>query len=171
MKPGPIFLGILFAIGVGGPASGQTPPSAPARTFKSSDWVGGTYFNGQQFTGCYVGRSYSDGTKIEFQLTPRLELWIGASKTAWNFDPSKEFELTFEIDGGYRKAFKGQTSAKNRSTLWFNVGNDPDMRRALAGNGTMTWVDPKGLKFPFPLPNSDNAMRKLIACTALYGVE
>lgn len=168
MRPGPIFLGLFIAVALAALAQAQAPTE---RQFKTANWVGGVYFNGQTFAGCFVRRSYPDGTKIELQLTPRLEMWVGGAKDNWSFNPNQEFELTFEIDGAYTKKFTGKANAQSRTTLWFNVGNDADLRRALAGNGTMTWVDPKGLKFPFPLANSDNAMRKLLACTALYGVD
>lgn len=167
MRPGPILLRLSFAA-----ALAVAPAEAQQRQiFRAADWQGGALYNSnQQFGGCYIMRSYADGTKVEIQLTPRLEMWVGASKTNWNFDPNQQFELTFEIND-FKRKYNGKASAQYRNTLWFNVGNDPELRRALAGNGTMTWVDPKGLRFPFDLANSDNAMRKLLACTALYGVE
>jgi hypothetical protein len=35
----------------------------------------------------------------------------------------------------------------------------------------MTWVDAQSTRFPFNLTGGDNAMRKLLACAALYGAE
>ena len=157
-----------MAVALAAPAPAQAPPE---RQFKTTNWVGGVIFSGQTFGGCYVHRDYPDGTKIQLQLTPKLEMWVGGSKANWNFSPDLQFELSFEVDGTYAKKFTGKVNATSRNWLWFNVGNDAEFRRAVAGNGTMTWVDPKGLKFPFDLANSANAMRKLLACTALYGVE
>lgn len=168
MRPGPVFLGLFIAVAFAAPAPAQAPSE---RSFKTANWVGGVIFNGQTFGGCFVQRSYSDGAKIELQLTPQLQMWVGGAKANWSFNPNQEFELTFEIDGTYAKKFTGKANAQSRTMLWFNVGNDAELRRALAGNGTMTWVDPKGLKFPFDLANAANAMRKLLACTALYGVD
>ncbi len=146
-------------------------PAAAQNTFKSGSWNGGPYFNGQQFSHCYVSVGYADGTQLTIQLTPAMVMYVGASKTAWNMDPTQQYDVSFEIDGGFKKSFRGRVNANQRSAIWFTVGNDADMRRALAGNGTMTWIDSQGVKFPFNLVGGDNAMRKLLACTALYGAD
>jgi hypothetical protein len=154
-------------------AAGMLGPGAvlAQNTFKVGNWNGGAAFNGQQFTHCHVSVNYTDGTQLMLQLTPQLQMHVGASKSNWNMDPAKQYDVAFEIDGGYKKTFRGRVNADRRNTIWFAIGNDPELRRALAGNGTMTWVDAQGLRFPFNLANGDNAMRKLLACTALYGVE
>jgi hypothetical protein len=152
-------------------ASALAAPAAAQNTFKTANWSGGTYFQGDKFSGCYVRRTYADGTKVEFQMTPRLEMYMGASKPGWSFTAGQKFELSFEMDGGFRKTYSGAADSNQRDTIWFTIGNDPDLRRALAGNGTLTWVDPKGLRFPFAMENADNALRKLLACTALFGVD
>ncbi len=146
-------------------------PAAAQNTFKSGNWNGGPYFNGQQFTHCYISVGYADGTQLTVQLSPQMTMYVGASKTSWNMDPTLQYDVSFEIDGGYKKSFRGRVAADRRSAIWFTIGNDPDLRRALAGNGMMTWVDSKGTRFPFNLVGSDNAMRKLLACTALFGAE
>jgi len=157
-----------MAVALAAPAPAQAPSE---RQFKTANWTGGVIYSGQTFGGCFVHRDYPDGTKIQLQLTPQLQMWVGGAKSNWSFNPNQEFELTFEVDGAYKKTFTGKANANSRIWLWFNVGNDADFRRAVAGNGTMTWVDPKGLKFPFDLANGANAIRKLLACTALYGID
>jgi hypothetical protein len=146
-------------------------PAAAQNTFKTGNWTGGPYFNGQQFTHCAVTVGYADGTQLSIQLTPQMTMYVGAAKSSWNMDPTKQYDVSFEIEGGYKKSFRGRVAAERRTAIWFTVGNDPDLRRALAGNGTMTWVDAQGARFPFNLVGGDNAMRKLLACTALYGAE
>jgi hypothetical protein len=145
-------------------------PALAQNTFKSGNWTGGPYFNGQQFSHCYVSVGYTDGTQLHLQLTAQLTMYVGASKSNWSMDPTKQYDVSFEADG-YKKSFRGRVNADRRNTIWFTIGNDADLRRALAGNGTMTWVDAQGARFPFSLAGGDNAMRKLLACTALYGAE
>lgn len=146
-------------------------PVAAQNTFKSGNWTGGAYFNGQVFTHCAVNRSYPDGTQLYIQLTPQMVLYLGAAKSSWNMDHTKQYDVSFEIDGGYKKSFRGIVRATQRNAIWFTIGNDPELRRALAASGSMTWVDAQGVRFPFNLAGGDNAMRKLLACTALYGAE
>jgi len=146
-------------------------PALAQNAFKTGNWNGGPYFNGQQFSHCYVNVGYPDGTQLYLQLTPQMVMYVGAFKSSWNMDPTKQYDVTFEVDGGFKKTFRGRVTADRRNSIWFTIGNDPEFRRALAGNGTMTWVDAQGVRFPFSLAGSDNAMRKLLACTALYGVE
>ena len=146
-------------------------PALAQNTFKAGNWNGGPYFNGQQFSHCYVNVGYPDGTQLYLQLTPQMVMYVGAFKSSWNMDPTKQYDVVFEIDGGFKKTFRGRVTADRRNSIWFTIGNDPELRRALAGNGTMTWVDAQSVRFPFSLAGSDNAMRKLLACTALYGVE
>jgi hypothetical protein len=146
-------------------------PASAQNTFKSGNWSGGAYFNGQQFSHCYVNVGYADGTQLFLQLTPQMTMYVGASKSSWNMDPTKQYDVSFEVDGGYKKSFRGRVTADRRSAIWFTIGNDPDLRRAIASNGKLTWIDAQGARFPFSLAGGDNAMRKLLACTALYGAE
>ena len=151
-------------------AAAQTAPPVQ-NAFKSGNWTGAPFFNGQQFSHCAVTVTYTDGTQLIIQLTAQLQMYVGALKTNWNMDPTKQYDVSFEIDGGYKKIFKGRVNADRRNTIWFTIGNDPDLRRLLAAGGTMNWVDAQGTRFPFNLVGGDNAMRKLLACTALYGAE
>ena len=146
-------------------------PAMAQNTFKSGNWNGGPFFNGQQFSHCYVNVGYADGTQLMIQLTPQMVMYVGASKSSWNMDPTQQYDVSFEVDGGYKKSFRGRVTADRRNAIWFTIGNDAELRRALAGNGTMTWVDAQSARFPFNLAGGDNAMRKLLACTALYGAE
>jgi hypothetical protein len=165
MRRARIMAGLLAAAAI------FAAPAAAQNTFKSGNWTGGPYFNGQQFTHCYVSVGYADGTQLIIQLSPDMTMYVGASKTSWNMDPTKQYDVTFEIDGGYKKSFRGRVTADRRSAIWFTIGNDAELRRALAGNGTLTWVDAQAARFPFNLVGGDNAMRKLLACTALFGAE
>jgi len=140
-------------------------------TFKSGSWAGGAYFNGQQFTHCAVYVGYTDGMQLIIQMTPQMQMHVGATKSSWSMDPAQQYDVSFEVTGGYKKTFKGRVTADRRNAIWFTVGNDADFRRAIAGNGTMTWVDAQSGRFAFNLAGGDNAMRKLLACTALYGAE
>jgi hypothetical protein len=146
-------------------------PALAQNTFKSGNWAGGPYFNGQQFSHCYVNVGYTDGMQLYLQLTAQLVLYMGASKSSWNMDPTKQYDVSIELDGGFKKSFRGRVAADRRNAIWFTIGNDPALRRALAAGGTMTWIDAQGARFAFNLAGGDNAMRKLLACTALYGAE
>lgn len=161
-------LSILCLVAAG--AAAQAPAWAQ-NTFKTGNWTGGASFNGQQFSHCYVSVTYADGTVLVIQLTAQLLMYVGASKTNWTMDPTRQYDVSFELDGGYKKTFKGRVTAERRNTIWFTVGNDPELRRALAGGGIMSWVDAQGTRFPFNLAGGDNAVRKLLACAALYGAE
>jgi hypothetical protein len=152
-------------------AAAAVAPALAQNSFKSGNWNGSAYFNGQQFSHCALTVNYTDGTQLIVQLTAQLQMYLGASKTNWNMDPTKQYDVSIEVSGGYKKTFKGRVNADRRNTIWFTISNDPDLRRALAGNGTMTWVDAQSARFPFNLAGSDNAMRKLLACTALYGAD
>jgi hypothetical protein len=165
MRRARIMAGLLAAAAI------FAAPAAAQNTFKSGNWTGGPYFNGQQFTHCYVSVGYADGTQLIIQLSPDMTMYVGASKTSWNMDPTKQYDVTFEIDGGYKKSFRGRVTADRRSAIWYTLGNAAELRRALAGNGTLTWVDAQAARFPFNLVGSDNARRTLLACTALFGAE
>lgn len=160
-----------FAIGLAALAAAFTiAPAAAQNTFKSGNWTGGAYFNGQQFSHCAVNVGYADGMQLYVQLTPQMAMYLGAAKNTWNMDHTKQYDVSVEI-GGYKKSFRGRVHADRRSAIWFNVGNDAELRRALASGQTMTWTDAQGARFTFGLAGGDNAMRKLLACTALYGAE
>jgi hypothetical protein len=154
---------ILCLILAGSPALAQN-------TFKTGAWSGSPTFNGQQFSHCAIGKTYGDGTVLVVQLTPQLELYVGARKPAWDMEPS-QYQLSFEIDQAFKKTFSGSVAAGSRNTIWFTIGNDAEFRRAFAAGTNMTWVGNQGTRIPFNLAGADNAMRKLLACTALYGAE
>jgi hypothetical protein len=161
-------LGVAAAFAVCGLAA----PAAAQNTFRSGNWTGGPYFNGQQFSYCAVTVSYTDGMQLYIQLTAQLTMSLGASKSSWNMDPTKQYDVSIEVGaGGYKKSFRGRVTADRRSAIWFTIGNDPDLRRAIVAGGTMTWVDSQGARFLFNLTGGDNAMRKLLACAALYGAD
>jgi hypothetical protein len=146
-------------------------PAAAQNTFKTGNWSGAAQFNGQNFSHCYVTVNYTDGTQLILQITAQLQMYMGATKSSWSMDPTKQYDVSVEVDQGYKKTFKGRVTAERRNTIWFTIGNDPDLRRAIASNGMMTWVDAQSARFPFNLTGGDNAMRKLLACAALYGAE
>ena len=79
-------------------------PASAQNTFKSGNWSGGAYFNGQQFSHCYVNVGYADGTQLFLQLTPQMTMYVGASKSSWNMDPTKQYDVSFEVDR-YRPVF------------------------------------------------------------------
>lgn len=157
-------LAILALILAGSPAVAQN-------TFKTGSWSGGPFFNGQQFSHCSVGTTTADGTQLVVQVTAQMIVYVGASKANWNMDPARLYEVSFEIDQSFKKNFKGRVTAEHRNTIWFTVGNDAEFRSAFAAGRSMTWVDAQGTKFPFTLTGADNAMRKLLACAALYGAD
>ncbi|MCW5773262.1 MAG: hypothetical protein KIT16_16600 [Rhodospirillaceae bacterium] len=155
----------VLVLGLAGAANHATAQA----TFKSGAWQGGPYFNGQTFSHCAVARTFSDGTQVVVQLTAQLVTYVGGINNKWNMNPDN-YDVAFEFSG-FKKTYRGRVSATNRNQIWFAAGNDAELRRALAGGGNMVWIDARGQKFTFPLDGADNAMRKLIACTALFGVE
>jgi hypothetical protein len=154
---------ILCLILAGSPALAQN-------TFRSGDWSGAASFNGQQFSHCTVGKRFSDGLQLVVQITAQLNVHVGASKQGWNLNAGT-YEISFAIGQTYRKDIQGRVDGQNRDLLRFSLGNDAEFRRAFALGGTMTWSDNRGNRIPFELAGADNAMRKLLACAALYGAE
>jgi hypothetical protein len=172
MRAGRILFGVVVAMAFAmtlaqvGPALAQT-----ASSFKSGAWVGRAQFDAQQnFQYCIVYRSRPDGLEFGFRVTKELVMMIGLSNRAWNMPASTGYEFSVEL-GDYKKSHRGAVAADLRSTLWINVGNDADLRRAIAGGGTLNLVGKDNSKFALDIGGGDNAMRKLLACTALFGVE
>jgi hypothetical protein len=151
-------------------AAGGAGKAAAQNTFTAGDWRGGPYFKSNAFSHCAVYRTYANGISLIIQLTAKLDMYLGASKQGWSMDPNGNFNIVFDLPG-YKKSFQGRVSQEHREQIWFGVGNEPALRRALAGGGTMTWTDVRGTKLTFQLDGGDNAMRKLITCAALYGVD
>ena len=145
--------------------------AAAQNTFQTGNWTGQAQFEGNRFSHCQIGVSFTDGKRLNLQLTPQLALTVSAMKSDWNMDHEKVYNVTFEIDGGFRKSYRGVVKADRRNTVSFTIGNDGPLRQALATGGNMTWVDSSGTRFGFSLMNGANAMRKLLACTALYGAD
>ena len=157
----------LFAVAAAS-AGAQT---ATMPSFKTSGWSGYAQFDTQQrFQYCIVYRTGDAGLEYGIRATPQLGMFVGISNRAWNMQASSGYEFTIEV-GGYRKDHRGTVTEDRRNTLWLDVGNDADLRRAIAAGGTMNLIGKGGMRFSLVLTGSDNAMRKLLACTALYGVE
>jgi len=170
MRAGRISFGVVVALALAGPALAQTQTPAIA-AFKSGAWTGRAQFDAQQnFEYCIVYRSGTDGIEYGFRVNNQLGMMVGLSNRAWNMQPSTGYEFSLEL-GDYKKTHRGAVSAEHRSTLWINVGNDADLRRAIAGGGTLNLVGKGNARFVLNLGGSDNAMRKLLTCTALFGVE
>jgi hypothetical protein len=150
--------------------SGASQASAQ-NTFQTGNWTGQAQFEGNRFSSCQIGVSFTDGKRLNLQITPQLALTVSAMKPDWNMDPDKVYNVVFEIDGGFRKSYRGAVRADRRNTVAFAVGNDAALRQALASGQAMTWVDSSGNRFGFSLVNGSNAMRKLLACAALYGAD
>lgn len=149
--------------------AGAADRAAAQNTFKTGSWTGGAYFNGQAFSHCAIARTYPDGTQVIVQLTAQLVTYVGGINAKWNMNPDN-YTVAFEFPG-FKKSYSGRVTAQNRNQIWFAAGNDAELRRALAAGGAMVWVDARGARFNFPLDGGDNAMRKLLTCTALFGVD
>ncbi len=54
--------------------AGLAAPAAAETTFKSGNWTGGPYFNGQQFSHCAVNVGYTDGMQLYIQLTAQFTM-------------------------------------------------------------------------------------------------
>ena len=124
-------------------------PAMAQNTFKSGNWNGGPFFNGQQFSHCYVNVGYADGTQLMIQLTPQMVMYVGASKSSWNMDPTQQYDVSFEVDGGYKKSFRGRVTADRRNAIWFTIGNDADLRRRIEQlearlDAICDWIDNQG---------------------------
>lgn len=166
MRAGRILAGLASALALAAPAVAQT-----ASNFKTSGWTGYAQFDGQQrFQYCIVYRTGGDGLEYGIRTTAQLGTFVGVSNRSWNMEPSSGYEFTIEV-GGYRKDHRGTVTEDRRNTLWLDVGNDADLRRAIAAGGTLNLIGKGSARFSLPLVGGDNAMRKLLACTALYGVE
>ena len=42
---------------------------------------------------------FPDGTQLIVQVTAQLQMFVGASKTNWNMDPTKQYDVVFEVTG------------------------------------------------------------------------
>lgn len=161
-------LGILLvaALATPAPVLAQT-----AAAFKTGGWSGNAHFDAQKkFLSCVVFRNSPDGIEYGFRMTPQMNMQFGMSKREWNMTPSQDYTYSIEL-GAYKKSHSGAVTADSRNTLWINVGNDADLRRAVAAGGTINLVGGGNSRFSFSLAGGDNAMRKLLACTALFAVE
>ncbi len=148
-----------------------TSAAAAQNQFLTGNWSGGVVFEGGRFNHCHVGVGYTDGKRLTFMLTAQMALTITATKSDWNMDPNHTYNVAFEIDPSFKRSYRGVVRADRRNSISFAIGNDSTLRQAMAGGGTMNWTDSGGQRFSFALTNANNAMRKLLACTALYGVE
>jgi hypothetical protein len=145
--------------------------AASAPSFKTGYWVGSATFNGSTFSHCTITVGYTDNANLFLQLNAQMNFTIYGTRTDFNVDPSKTYDVTIEIDASYNKSHRATGRPGQRNAVLFNLGNDADFRQALAAGKKMTWVDSEGKKYPFDLTNIANAMRKLITCAALYGVD
>src|SRR5262245_26505587 len=84
-------MGRAFVIG-GLVAAALAGPALAQNTFKSGNWSGGPSFTGKDFSHCYVSVSFVDGAVLMFQLTAKMEMYLGASKSGWNMDPTKQYD-------------------------------------------------------------------------------
>ena len=157
--------GLAAALALAVPGAAQNTSN-----FKTGGWTGYAQFDQQRFQYCIVYRAGNDGLEYGIRTTAQLGMFVGVSNKAWNMEPSSGYEFTIEV-GSYRKDHRGTVTADRRNTLWLDVGNDADLRRAIAAGGTMNLIGKGSARFSLALLGSDNAMRKLLACTALYGVE
>lgn len=146
-------------------------PAPAQNSFRTGGWNGGVSFTGAVFSYCWVSRTYEDGRTLFIQLNGKLAMALGATKAGWDMDHTKDYNVVFEFDGGFKKTFAGKVAQERRAQIWFVMGNEPEIRQQLAKSASMTWVDSSGVKFPFALTNGADAMRKLLACAALYGVD
>lgn len=167
MRVGRTILGFAAVLALSAPLAAQSTNPV----FKTSGWSGYAQFDTQQrFQNCTVYRSAGEGLEYGIRATSQLGMFVGLSNKAWNMQPSAGYEFTIEV-GSYRKDLRGTVAAETRNTLWIDAGNDADLRRAIAAGGTMSLIGRNNARFTLPLQGGDNAMRKLLACTALYGVE
>lgn len=164
-------------MGVGGAFGAATvmlcaaTAAAAQNQFLTSNWTGAAVFEGGRFNHCHVGVGYTDGKRLTLMLTAQMALTITATKSDWNMDPNLTYNVAFEIEPSFKRSYRGAVRADRRNLISFAIGNDAALRQAMAGGGTMNWTDSGGQKFSFSLNNANNAMRKLLACAALYGVD
>ncbi len=145
--------------------------AAAQNQFLTGNWSGAAVFDGNRFNHCHIGVGYTDGKRLDLQLTAQMALTITATKSDWNMDPTQPYNVAFEIEPSFKRSYRGVVRADRRNLISFAIGNDSTLRQALVGGGTMTWTVSGGQRFSFSLANGNNAMRKLLACTALYGVD
>jgi hypothetical protein len=146
-------------------------PPAAAERYLTGNWAGGPVFQGNNFRYCTLTLNFQDRRRMEIQLTAPLVMTIYVEKPDWNWNPVTDGRVTVEIDQRFRKVYRTEVKADKRNTLILHVGNDQALRAALASGEQMHWTVSEKDKYPFSLLNGNNAMRKLLACVALYGVE
>lgn len=144
---------------------------AAAERYLTGNWAGGPVFQGNNFRYCTLTLNFQDRRRMEIQLTAALAMTIHVEKPDWNWNPVTDGRTTVEVDQRFRKVYRTEVRAEKRNTLTLHVGNDPALRQALASGEQMQWIVSEKDKFPFSLLNGNNAMRKILTCVALYGVE
>lgn len=146
-------------------------PALAQGSFKTGNWTGTTSFSGSAFSHCTISVGYTDNAVLYLVLNAQMSLTVYATRTDFNIDPAQTYNVTIEIDPSFRRSHRASGRAGQRNAVSFNIGNDADFRQALVGGKTMTWIDTEGKRYAFDLTNIANAMRKLITCAALYGVD
>jgi len=137
--------------------------------FAAGNWRGEAYFSGEAFTYCQIRLRYPDGGILGLSMRPGGAMSVGLSRSDWTMDPAADYRSArFEIDAGFDKSYPGHVDPARRSEVWFTVGNDPELRRALAQGRTLTFVDAAGKRWPFPIQGGAAAVRKLTACVLLF---
>jgi hypothetical protein len=138
-------------------------------TFATGPWRGEAYFDGESFTHCRVQLRYADGGQLDLDMRPGGPMLVGLGKSGWALDPAANLGgVRLEVDPGFTKDYPAKVDPARRGEIWFTVGNDPELRRALAQGRALVFVDVAGKRWPFPLQNGAAAVRKLTACVLLF---
>jgi hypothetical protein len=162
---GALALAVLLAA-LAGEAAGQSEPRV---NFATGNWRGEAYFTREAFSHCQIRVRYVEGGILGLSMRPGGAMSLGLGKADWSMDPAGDYSGTrFEIDSGFEKSYPGRVDPARRSEIWFTVGNDPELRRALSMGRKLTFIDGAGKRWSFSLERGAAAVRKLTACVLLF---
>lgn len=161
-----------FALALAAPAAAQS-------NYATGNWVGNARFTGERLDYCDIRVGFQSGKELAVRVDPQFTLSVRISDPTWKYQAGKGgFNVLLEIEPGYRRAFQTDVEIKadSANSILIVVGRDANFRQAFMRGDALKLLDNspnnRGAKVAdLSIEGGGNAMRKALACAALYGAQ
>jgi hypothetical protein len=168
----------LAAVGLaaGALASGSAAAQSP---YGTGNWVGNARFVGERLEYCEIRVGFQSGKELAVRVDGLFAATVRISDPTWRYQAGKGgFNVVLEIEPGYKRAFQADAEIKadSANSIIIVVGRDTGFRQAFMSGAALKLIDNspnnRGAKVAdLSIEGGGNALRKAMACAALYAAQ
>jgi hypothetical protein len=160
-------------------ACGGATVAAAQSNYATGNWTGNAKFAGERLEYCDIRVSFQSGKELAVRVDGQFAATVRISDPTWRYQAGKGgFNVVLEIEPGYKRAFQAEAEIKadTANSIIIVVGRDTSFRSAFMRGEALKLLDNspnnRGAKVAdLSIDGGANALRKAMACAALYAAQ